>query len=108
MRDLTDDAQDNVDAAIPGLLQGRVGQRPPRKLAERWCPYPIAPPEWCALNGVGEPIAHHDPDLLHMVHWGVSASDLPTTRLDGVPRPGSVIYFLDVSICTQADVGRRY
>ena len=89
-----------VEPAAPRWLVARPALR---SATSRWAPYPIAPLAWCAD---GE--THHDPDLLLYIGGGLNDSHLPTTALPIAPRRGVRIILLDVRICSQANLDRRY
>ena len=74
-----------------------------QRVHERWCPYPIAPREWCGAED-----AHHDPDLLLVVGGGFSALQPAATALPLAPRRFMRVVLVDVSTCTQADLDVRY
>lgn len=48
------------------------------------------------------------PNFMILVNGGLSGSAQPGTRLPVVPQPVSRIYMVNVSMCTQADLDRRY
>ena len=98
----------DVEAAVQELLPPGRGRPPLHQVHTRWCAYPVAPTAWCRQDGLGQPREHHDPDLFILVNGGLRGEAPPDTPLPDYPRQGSRIYLVDVSICTQADLRRRY